>query len=412
MSRPDSIDGSYVLDSFTENKESEVSRLKFQVELFYKKEFELYRKLGLKDGMKIIECGSGPGFLISNIVRDMPKCSATAVEIDPYLADELNKRSLAGGRRLFEVKQASIYDTEQPDSYYDFAIARLVLEHLKEPERAIAEIRRILKPGGCFVIISNDFAYHLLTDPSIPELDEMYMAYIESRFREGGNPLIGRQLPGLIKKGKFENISIEVICVHSVLEGDKAFLKAENVNISKSLVREGFLKREVLDSLIAKWYNMLQQEDHAIFRQLFVVSGTKSKKAPEKDDNSQGIEEAKSHTPSLTPESLEKMTPNQKESALGLFFSDRIRTIMEQQDLELDLNTKLNDIDIDSIAAAELSGIVKSEFNTVISISDVLQKYSINEIIRLIIKNPGSSVKEKRGKPVSESKVKWLEGEL
>jgi acyl carrier protein len=89
-----------------------------------------------------------------------------------------------------------------------------------------------------------------------------------------------------------------------------------------------------------------------------------------------------------------------------------IRTIMEQQYLELDLNTKLNDIDIDSIAAAELSGIVKSEFNTVISISDVLQKYSINEIIRLIIKNPGSSVKEKRGKPVSESKVKWLEGEL
>ena len=58
--------GSYKIESFTDNKESEVTRLKYQVDLFYKKEFELYKRIGLKDGMNIIECGSGPGFLIRN----------------------------------------------------------------------------------------------------------------------------------------------------------------------------------------------------------------------------------------------------------------------------------------------------------------------------------------------------------
>lgn len=209
------MDGSYKLDSFTDNKESEVTRLKYQVDLFYKREFELYKKIGLRDGMKIIECGSGPGFLISNIVRDLPQCAATALEVDPFLIKQLNKNSAVKGKKLFEVKHASIYETELPDNYFDFAIARLVLEHLKEPEKAIAEVRRILKPGGKLVLVSNDFAYHLLTYPSFQELNEMYSAYIKSRFSEGGNPLIGRQLPGLLKKGNFEEINIEIICVHS-----------------------------------------------------------------------------------------------------------------------------------------------------------------------------------------------------
>ena len=406
------MDGSYKLDSFTDNKESEVTRLKYQVDLFYKREFELYKKIGLRDGMKIIECGSGPGFLISNIVRDLPQCAATALEVDPFLIKQLNKNSAVKGKKLFEVKHASIYETELPDNYFDFAIARLVLEHLKEPEKAIAEVRRILKPGGKLVLVSNDFAYHLLTYPSFQELNEMYSAYIKSRFSEGGNPLIGRQLPGLLKKGNFEEINIEIICVHSELEGDKPFLKAENVNISKSLVKEGFLKKEILESLIENWYKMLQHPDHAIFRQLFVISGAKSTKTSVQNDSDHRNDSGKSDRLTLNFDSLKEMTSSERESELGQYFIIKVKTILEQQNLDFDLHTKLNDIDIDSIAAAELSSIVKSDFNTGISISDILQKFSIEDIIKLILNNRNS---DSSGKPDSldpESRSNWLEGEL
>jgi len=269
------MDGSYQLESFTDNKESEVNRLKYQVDLFYKREIELYKRIGLEDGMAVIECGAGPGFLISNIVHDLPLCKATALEVDPYFTELLYNISRENGKTLFEVSSASIYNTGLPDNSFDFAIARLVLEHLNEPGKAIAEVKRILKPGGKIVLVSNDFAYSLLTYPPIPELDLMYKAYIKSRISEGGNPLIGRQLPVFLKNADFDSVNIEVICVHSELEGDKSFLKAENVNISKSLVREGFLQKETLDSLIKNWHMMLQDSDHVFFRQLFVISGTK-----------------------------------------------------------------------------------------------------------------------------------------
>ena len=73
---------------------------------------------------------------------------------------------------------------------------------------------------------------------------------------------------------------------------------------------------------------------------------------------------------------------------------------------------KLNDLDIDSIAAAELSSIVKADFNTSIRISDVLQKFSINDIMKLILNNLRTNASVKPQDMDSESVNNWLEGEL
>ncbi|MQY79762.1 MAG: methyltransferase domain-containing protein [Bacteroidetes bacterium] len=405
-------DGSYLIDSFSENKDSEVNRLKYQVDLFYQREFALYKKIGLKDGMKIIECGSGPGFLIGNIAKDLPQCNATALEIDTFLVEQLKKNSNTNGKKLFEVKQASIYDTELPENYFDFALARLVIEHLNDPARAISEVRRILKPEGKLVIISNDFAYHLLTDPPIPELDEMYNAYIKSRFSEGGNPLVARQLPVLMRKEKFDDISMDVICVHNELEGDKSFLKAENVNISKSLVKGGFLKKETLESLIENWYKMLQQPDHVIFRQLFAVSGVKDANMENNNDSINEIDLCRPENQSLNIDDLTGLTSADQGNRIGSYIIDRVKKIMEQPQMDINTDTKLNDIDIDSIAAAELSSIVKSDFNTNIGISDILQRYSIREITDQILNNLNSAPLNNTEDFEPDAENRWLEGQL
>ena len=408
-------DGSYKLRSFTDNNESEVGRLKFQVDLFYEKELELYKTIGLKDMMNIVECGSGPGFLISNIVRDLPGCKATAVEIDPYMFEHLSLSSEIQGKKLFEAKHSSIYATELPDNSFDFAIARLVLEHLTDPEKALAEVRRILKPGGIFVVVSNDFAYHLLTYPAIEELEKMYRAYIKSRYTENGNPLIARQLPGLLKRGGFKKICINVICVHSEIEGDRPLLRAENVNISKTLVRDGFLKEEDLESLISNWYKMLQHPDHAIFRQLFVISGIKSDivfNSADRDQQNQEPDIKKSLNSSLNSDILKRMDPDLQKTAVTMYFVNKVKLILDKSDSDPAPDVKLNDFDIDSIAAAELSSIVKSDFKTVISISEILQKFSINDIVRVIFDKTDSLQSEASIPKVSKPVKNWLEGEL
>jgi len=270
------MNGSYQLQNFTKNRDTEVTRLKAQVELFFEKEFKVYRKIGLEDGMKILECGSGPGYLIKNIVERLPSCNATALEIDPFLFSVLTENSKSGGNQIYEPVNGSIYDTRFPDGSFDFIITRLVVEHLEKPLKALFELNRILKPGGKLVIVSNDFAYHLMTFPMVQELNEMYDAYCRSRLSEGGNPYIARQLPVYLEFANFEKSDFEIVAAHSKLSGDEPFLKAENVNISKSLVESGFLNRNVLASLVENWFEMLKDPHHVFYRQLFVVSGEKS----------------------------------------------------------------------------------------------------------------------------------------
>lgn len=399
--------GSYQLDSFTKNKSSEVNRLKSQVDLFFKKEFELYKKLGLKDGMKIIECGSGPGFLLMSILDQMPNCEATGLEIDPYLFEILKNNSVKNNRKLFDAKHESIYETKLPSNSFDFVISRLVLEHLQYPVKALEELKRIVKPQGTVVIISNDFAYHLITYPFIPELDEMYDAYCRSRFSEGGNPLIGRQLPNLLSKAGYSQIGIDIVCVHNALEGDKAFLKAENVNISKSLVEKGFLKKESLDKLAENWYKMLQQPDHVMYRQLFIVNGKKGEEETITTQKDQILINKYDKTATKELEGLD--IPEQK-SWLREYMINKIKSIFENPSLSVDPKLRLAEIDIDSLSATELSGLLKSDFNVEIRISDILEKYSVNDISDIVIK---SISENKSNIEINKNKENnWIEGEI
>lgn len=57
-----------------------------------------------------------------------------------------------------------LHHVEWPSDYFDAIIATEVLEHLYDPQRAIDEIHRLLKPGGV-CILSTRFIYPYHADP-------------------------------------------------------------------------------------------------------------------------------------------------------------------------------------------------------------------------------------------------------
>lgn len=266
---------SYQIKTIATNVEKEINRLKAQVELFWDKEIKHYIEFGLKDGMSIAELGSGPGFVTEKILEKFPNVNVTAVEIDPLLADYARKYLSQEHFHRCKVIQKSIMDTGLAENSYDFAITRLVLEHLPNPVGAVQEVFRIIKPGGKAVFIDNDFEMHIMTYPHVAELRELYDAYCQSRYVEGGNPKIGRELPVILKKGGFSKIDFEVISAHSEIVGDEIFFKSEGIGIPSKLVQDGFLSSKVLAKISVGWRNMIKSEDHAIIRQLYMAVGEK-----------------------------------------------------------------------------------------------------------------------------------------
>jgi SAM-dependent methyltransferase len=178
--------------------------------------------------MSILEVGSGPGFVTEQLLELCPTSFVTCVEIDPDLIDPaeryLRGRGLEGRYRIV---QGDVAGMDLADDTFDFAYARLVFQHLGEPGRALADIRRVLRPGGRLVINDIDIGLGEIVEPVNVEAEAIDERLHESRSLRGGNPRIGRKLWRLLEAAGYVNLDLEVVPIHTDKTGIEAIFSTE-----------------------------------------------------------------------------------------------------------------------------------------------------------------------------------------
>ncbi|MBS3757102.1 MAG: ArsR family transcriptional regulator [Desulfobacterales bacterium] len=102
-----------------------------------------------------VDLGCGTGDLLEPMNRHAEK--VIGVDSSPRMLEEARKQfQNAGGN--FEIRLGEIEHLPLSDGEADFVVISLVLQYMAKPAAAIAEVSRILKPGGLFVIA--DFGKH------------------------------------------------------------------------------------------------------------------------------------------------------------------------------------------------------------------------------------------------------------
>lgn len=92
----------------------------------------------------VLEVGAGTGL---NFQYYPAAARVTAVEPDPYMLERARKRAASAAASI-ELLQAPAESLPLPDSSFDYAVSTLVFCSVNDPRRALAEVRRVLKPGG------------------------------------------------------------------------------------------------------------------------------------------------------------------------------------------------------------------------------------------------------------------------
>ena len=182
----------------------------------------LARRLGLDRVARLADIGCGIGHWCGLLARHAP-ADAQIIGIDR------NATNVAGARarfaRLWPDRPARFAEGDAlalplGDGTVDLATCQTLLIHLAEPERAIAELMRVTRPGGQVVAVEPNNLFNRIGISSLtPEtpLDERIvevttaLRLVEGRRRQGlGCEYLGDLLPGLFARAGLEDIRVWV----------------------------------------------------------------------------------------------------------------------------------------------------------------------------------------------------------
>src|SRR5687767_6207013 len=121
------IEGSYDVSTFAVAVDAEIERLNAQLDLFWDQELALYQRFGLRDGMRVLDCGCGPGHLLVKLHFVYPAVQSVGIEVDEQLVSRAQRVVKEGKLTNCRILQQSMTDIELPDNTFDFVVCRLVL---------------------------------------------------------------------------------------------------------------------------------------------------------------------------------------------------------------------------------------------------------------------------------------------
>ena len=121
-------------------------------------------KAFLPDGGDVLEVAPGPGFLAIEMARDS-RIRVTGLDISKTFVELARKNAAEEGVRV-DFKLGNAAAMPFADKSFDLLLCRAAFKNFSEPERALKEMRRVLRPGGTGVIID------LRRDASMTEIKQ------------------------------------------------------------------------------------------------------------------------------------------------------------------------------------------------------------------------------------------------
>jgi len=119
--------------------------------------------MDIRPGLQVLELGPGPGtFTFEAAKLAGPDGHVYAVDIQPPMIARLEAELRRRGVSNVSPKVASAYELPMPDKSIDRAFLITVLCEIPDRQRALAEIKRVLKPDGLLAV--GEFLF----DPDYP----------------------------------------------------------------------------------------------------------------------------------------------------------------------------------------------------------------------------------------------------
>jgi ubiquinone/menaquinone biosynthesis C-methylase UbiE len=110
----------------------------------------LVRALSVPTGARVLEVGCGRGIALPALARLCLPVELVGLDVDPELLDEA-RRHIADSHVECELVCADVREMPFDDASFDVIVDFGTLYHVARPADGLAEVARVLRPGGLFI---------------------------------------------------------------------------------------------------------------------------------------------------------------------------------------------------------------------------------------------------------------------
>lgn len=211
----------------------------------------------LRAGMRVLDLGCGPGSITLGFAQAVDPGEAVGVDLQPSEIEQAHALGAVRGVKNARFAVADVYRLPFPDGSFDAVFAHAVLMHLREPLRALAEVRRVLRSGGIAGVRDSDWGGRIHA-PMTPLLEQWYAITVRVRQRNGGDPFMGRNHRRLLLDAGFVRAEASVSVASWTAGTPEAtrrcasFLNAQLHGFAQTALAESWMDQTTVEAVSAE----------------------------------------------------------------------------------------------------------------------------------------------------------------
>jgi len=217
-------------------------------------------------GSRVLEAGCGIGAQTVILAKNSPEAWITSFDISEDSLKTAQEKIRQEGITNVVFRQGDIFHLPFEPESFDHIFVCFVLEHLADPQRALEQLRPILKEGGTITVIEGDHGSTFF-HPDSKEAHRAIDCLVKLQQLVGGNALIGRQLFPLMTGAGFEEVHVSPRMVYvdssrpALVEGfTKLTFTAMVEGVGPEVERQGLMSREDWERGIVSLYRTTETD--------------------------------------------------------------------------------------------------------------------------------------------------------
>ena len=250
----DSTRGDYVLAT----GDAAAHRLRILHNIYGEGARQLLTRAGIRPGMRVADLGCGVG-MVTQLLSQLVGPDGEAVGVDFSSAQITKaKQLLSPDSSNVSFVEASATQTGLEPESFDLVYCRFLLIHLQEPEKALSEMYRLLKPNGILVCEDGD----LTSAGSEPYSKLQAFAVLFGQLGPcwGVDYTLGRRLFRLILDANFSEPDITYNQPVIVRGENKRLLELSVAEAGAAFIEAGLINSDELERVLTEMRRLADDE--------------------------------------------------------------------------------------------------------------------------------------------------------